>query len=41
MGDFLDSQTTVILAIAIVVLIWFLSFPSSKRRPRQPKDYHF
>ncbi|MFH1750743.1 MAG: hypothetical protein ABH863_03635 [Candidatus Micrarchaeota archaeon] len=40
MGDFLDSQTTVLLAIGIIVIIWFLSFPT-KRTKKKPEDYRF
>ncbi|MEK6954180.1 MAG: hypothetical protein AABX01_04175 [Candidatus Micrarchaeota archaeon] len=40
MGDFLDSQTTVILALAMVIIIWFMSYPK-RSKPKQPDEYRF
>ncbi|MEK6843255.1 MAG: hypothetical protein AABY04_02100 [Candidatus Micrarchaeota archaeon] len=37
--EFLDSRNIVLIAIGIVVIIWFLSFPDSKKKPKEVWEY--
>lgn len=37
--DLPDSKTIVMIAIGIVVIIWFLSFPDLKKKKKEVWEY--
>ncbi len=41
MADFIDSQTAVLIAVGVVILVWILGFQGRKKPAKTPWDYRF